>query len=83
MSVGSISASEAGIHSTETWPEFVSIERWLLLSGMTRSGTYEALRRGNLVAIKQPGGRRTLIDATGGLAWLRAQPRVQFGPPRG
>jgi hypothetical protein len=50
-----------------------------LISGMTRTATYAALGDGNLRAIKQPGGRRTLIDVQHGLAWLRAQPAATIG----
>jgi hypothetical protein len=59
-------------------PKFAPVPSWLILSGMTRTGTYAALGRGDLRAIKQPGGRRTLIDVQHGLAWLRAQPQVNF-----
>lgn len=47
---------------------------------MTRTATYAALSAGNLHAIKQPGGRRTLIDVESGIAWLRSQPPVAFTP---
>jgi hypothetical protein len=56
-------------------PHYVSVAGWLALSGMTRTGTYLALGRGDLRAIKQPGGRRTLIDVQHGLAWLAADHR--------
>jgi hypothetical protein len=49
---------------------------------MTRSGTYLAFGAGHLRAIKQPGGRRTLIDVKRGLAWLHAQPARALGPRR-
>jgi hypothetical protein len=57
---------------------------WCEISGMTRTATYHALARGDLRAIKQPGGRRTLIDVRAGLAWLDSQPPVQVrsGQPR-
>jgi hypothetical protein len=60
-------------------PKFAPLTSWLILSGMTRTGTYAALGRGDLRAIKQPGGRRTLIDVEHGLAWLRSQPPVTLG----
>ncbi len=63
-------------------PKFSPIPYWLALTGMTRSGTYLALARGDLRAIKQPGGRRTLIDVEHGLAWLRAQPPVTLRQPK-
>jgi hypothetical protein len=54
--------------------KFAPLPSWLAISGMTRTATYEALGRGDLRAIKQPGGRRLLIDVQTGLAWLRSQP---------
>jgi hypothetical protein len=60
-------------------PKYATIPTWLVLSGMTRTSTYAALGRGDLVAIKQPGGRRTLIDVEHGLAYLRSQPPVLLG----
>lgn len=61
-------------------PKFTPVPSWLELSGMTRTATYAALAAGHLRAIKQPGGRRTLIDVESGLAWLRSQPAVRFSP---
>ena len=55
-------------------PKFAPLPQWCLLSGMTRTATYHALGEGHLRAIKQPGGRRTLIDVEHGLSWLRSQP---------
>lgn len=55
-------------------PKFAPLPHWCMISGMTRTATYYALARGDLRAIKQPGGRRTLIDVEHGLAWLRSQP---------
>jgi hypothetical protein len=64
-------------------PKFAPLARWCLISGMTRTATYLALARGDLRAIKQPGGRRTLIDVEHGLAWLRKQPPapMRIRPP--
>jgi hypothetical protein len=61
-------------------PKYAAVPAWLIVSGMTRTGTYAALARGDLRAIKQPGGRRTLIDVEHGLAWLRSQPAAVFRP---
>jgi hypothetical protein len=61
-------------------PKFASVTTWLLLSGMTRTATYAAIARGDLRAIKQPGGgRRTLIDVEHGLTELRSQPFLTIG----
>jgi hypothetical protein len=49
---------------------YATIQDWLVISGMRRSATYEALGRGDLRAVKM--GKRTLID------WPRA-PRVTAG----
>lgn len=59
-------------------PKFAAIPQWCAISGMTRTATYVALADGNLRAIKQPGGRRTLIDVDAGLEWLRSQPAATF-----
>jgi hypothetical protein len=58
-------------------PKFTDLRRWLVMTGMTRTATYEAIRRRELSAIKQPGGTprggRVLIDVEQGLAWLRSR----------
>ena len=59
-------------------PKFAAISQWCAISGMTRTATYAALGAGDLRAIKQPGGRRTLIDVDAGLEWLRSQPAATF-----
>ena len=54
-------------------PAYAAIEpTWCQISGMSRSGTYLALRAGHLTARKV--GGRTLIDVTAGLAWIASQP---------
>ena len=63
-------------------PKFAPMPVWLTVSGMTCTATYAALGSGDLRAIKQPGGRRTLIDVDHGLAWLRSQPPVTLRQPR-
>lgn len=62
-------------------PKFAPLPVWVALSGMTRTGTYVALSKRELRAIKQPGGRRTLIDVEHGLAWLRSQPAITIRAP--
>ena len=57
-------------------PKFGTIPHWLKLSGMSRTGCYNALARGDLKAIKL--GNRTLIDIEAGLAWLRSLPAPQI-----
>ena len=44
----------------QTYPAYVPVLGWRDISGMSRTGTYEALGRGDLRAIKL--GARTLID---------------------
>ncbi len=61
-------------------PKYTSISGWCALSGMSRSGTYVALGRGELRAIKVNG--RTLVDVEAGLSWLRERPPVRVRPPR-
>ena len=53
---------------------------WLAISGMSRSGTYEALGRRDLRAIKC--GSKTLIDVAHGLAWLASLPEAKVTAPR-
>ena len=48
---------------------------------MSRSGTYLALGRGDMRAVKC--GRRTLIDAEHALQWLRSQPSSDYPRPQG
>lgn len=57
-------------------PHRASVADWCALSGMSRSGTYAALRAGHLQAVKA--GRRTLLDVRAGLAWLDMQPPAEF-----
>ena len=59
-----------------TAPEFVTIQNWLTISGMSRSGTYRELANGNLRAKKL--ASRTLVDVQYGLAWLRSLPAAEF-----
>jgi hypothetical protein len=61
-------------------PKFATIPAWCALSGMSRTGTYHELGRGNLRAIKS--GVRTLIDVEAGLAWLRSLPTAQVRAPK-
>ncbi len=59
--------------SNQNSKRFVSTREWCRLSGMGMTSTYASLGRGDLIAIKL--GRRTLVDAEAGLAWLESQPR--------
>ncbi len=60
------------------YPARATIPDWCSLSGMSRSGTYEALGRGDLRAVKL--GARTLIDVEPGLAWLDTLPAATVRP---
>lgn len=62
----------------QTHPAYATVPDWCALSGMSRSGTYEALGRGDLRAIKM--GARTLIDVQHGLAWLASLPVATVRP---
>jgi hypothetical protein len=71
-------------HSTvSVTPRYAPIQVWCATSGMSRSGTYEALGRRDLKAIKL--GARTLIDVEAGLAWLGSMPsaNITTGQSRG
>lgn len=65
---------------TQPHPNFCTITRWCALSGMGRTSTYDALRSGQLVGRKL--GKRVLIDAEAGLAWLRSLPACRIGPAK-
>jgi len=57
-------------------PKYAPIRNWCAISGMSRSGTYDALGQGKLKAIKL--GVRTLIDVEHGLAWLAMLPAAKI-----
>jgi hypothetical protein len=59
-------------------PKYCSIADWGVISGMSRSSTYEALGDGRLKAVKL--GVRTLIDVEHGLAYLAALPAADIRP---
>lgn len=61
-------------------PRLAPIPRWCAISGMSRSGTYDALARGQLRAKKL--GGKTLIDVPHGLAWLESLPDATFRAPK-
>jgi hypothetical protein len=53
---------------------------WCLISGMSQRGTYKALARGDLTAVKN--GNRTLVNVEAGLAWLQTLPSAQIHAPK-
>jgi hypothetical protein len=57
-------------------PRYATIPDWITISGMRRTGVYEALGQGSLRAVKLNG--RTLIDVSHGLAWLATLPVAQI-----
>jgi hypothetical protein len=67
-------------HPLGTTPRYCSIADWCTISGMSRSGTYEALGRGDLRAIKL--GVRTLVDVEHGLACLASLPAAKITTSR-
>jgi hypothetical protein len=76
------SPTQKGEFTTENTTDcvFYTIADWCRRTGMSRSGTYEAMARGNLKAIKL--GHRTLIDVRHGLDWLSALPAAVIGKPK-
>ena len=58
-------------------PAFATVGEWCRVSGMSRSGTYQALGRQELRARKL--GARTLVDVAHGLAWLGSLPPACIG----
>jgi hypothetical protein len=61
-------------------PKFTTVEQWCVISGMSRTATYNAIGSGFLKAVKA--GKRTLIDVDGGLAWLHSLPAAQIRAPK-
>jgi hypothetical protein len=61
-------------------PQFATIERWCLISGIGRTTTYQALAAGHLRARKL-GRRRVLIDVPHGLRWIRSLPAPDIKLP--
>jgi hypothetical protein len=51
---------------------------WMRISGMSRSGTYRAIARKDLHAVKL--GRSLLIDIEHGMTWLRSLPPANIRP---
>ena len=60
-------------------PKFISVKGWCELSGLGRTSTFAALRRGELRAVKR--GTKTLIDVDHGLAWLNSLPPAEYRAP--
>ncbi len=60
--------------------KYTPIPRWCRMTGMSRSGTYVELGRGNLRAIKLRS--RILIDVEHGLAWLATCPAAVIRAPK-
>lgn len=65
---------------TVTPRAFCTVRAWCELSGMRRTGTFAAIARGDIPAIKL--GRSTLIEVAGGLAWMRSLPPAGPAPRR-
>jgi hypothetical protein len=61
-----------------TIPQYAVVSEWLKISGMSRSGTYLALGRGDLRGKKL--GRTLLIDVPHGLVWLDSLPPARIRP---
>lgn len=60
---------------TQETPFYGPIPKWVSLSGIGRTTTYELISSGALQTRKV--GNRTLIDIRAGLAWLDGQPSAQ------
>jgi len=61
-------------------PAFATLERWIELSGVSRSTTYELLGSGDLIARKL--GKRVLIDVQHGLKFLNSLPKAEIRTPK-
>lgn len=75
-------AEAVGAVVSDDWvrAKYASIPDWCRMSGMSRTGTYDAVGRNELKAIKV--GARTLIDVEAGLAWMRSLPSAQIRAPK-
>ena len=62
--------------STTVTPRFGPISVWTATSGMSRTGTYEALGDGRLRAVKL--NSKTLVDFEHGLAYLASLPAAKI-----
>jgi hypothetical protein len=61
-------------------PQYATIPRWCLISGMGRTRTYEEAGAGNLRIIKV--GGRSLVDVPHGLGWMRSLPSAAITAPK-
>jgi hypothetical protein len=61
-------------------PMFADIARWQALTGMSRTGTYNALGRGDLKGLKL--GSKLLLDVEHGLTWLKSLPAAEIRAPK-
>ena len=57
-------------------PHYVSVEAWLMRTGMSRTDTYRKLGEGTLRAKKI--GRKTVIDFRAGMAWIESLPDAEI-----
>jgi hypothetical protein len=55
------------------WPAFATLERWIELSGVSRSRCYELMTSGDLICRKL--NNRVLVDVHAGLAFLDSLPQ--------
>ena len=59
-------------------PVYATIDRWVELSGVSRTVTYELLGSGQLVAHKL--NARVLVNVTAGLAFIASLPAPKIKP---
>jgi hypothetical protein len=64
---------------TDLEVKYATLDSWILISGMGRSTTYQALAAGHMRAKKA--GTRLLIDVEAGLAYIRSLPDARIELP--
>ena len=60
------------------YPAYATIDRWVEISGISRTVTYQLLASRQLVARKLRA--RVLIDVPAGLAWIASLPAPTIKP---
>lgn len=70
--------SSRGVVLRLVLPLSYSVEGFAAATSISRSGIYEAIASGGLIARHPPNSRRTVITLFDGLNWLATLPRVEL-----
>ena len=60
------------------YPAYATIDKWVEISGISRTVTYQLLASKQLTARKL--GARVLVDVSAGLAWIASLPSPNIKP---